>query len=349
MFCIKCGKTLDSSVDVCPDCGTKVVLPEGFDLQKENTVKVDIDMLVGEKTVAADHSALARKAFAAANADTASEPSAEGPEAVVAPVAPTAPVMKDTVPHSPADFDLKSAKKTMNGRSILIDDSPLPGTVPAYLAPAPVQAAPCATPQVQMSATPAVAQKPQGKKTLILIIAAAVLGVAIIAVLLVFFLGGDKKGNGKDNDDKEYVITAAATEKRTEAESGKSDKEDFISDKTGVNTIIGDEENTDRFLFGNENGDEYDEPLTRRPSGNKPVNPFAPDDRNEDDDKDESVLNGSFGDNVDESADSDSGEDNNVENNLQQDNNSNTDEPLEDDNINPEGASSVISLPSING
>ena len=30
MFCIKCGKTLEPTARVCPDCGTKVILPEGF-------------------------------------------------------------------------------------------------------------------------------------------------------------------------------------------------------------------------------------------------------------------------------------------------------------------------------
>lgn len=350
MFCIKCGKTLDTSVDVCPDCGTKVVLPEGFDPNKDDTVKVDIDMLIGEKTVSADHSALVRKAVAAANANTAPEAPAAEPVTDVAPAVPAVPVMQDTVPHSPAGFDLKSAKKTMNGRSILIDDSPLPGAVPAYLAPVPAQAIPSAMPQVQMSA-PAVAQKPQDKKALILIIAAAVLGVALIAVLLVFFLGGDKDD---DRENEENAITAAATEKRTEAESKKSDKEDFISDKTGVNTIIGSLDSTDRFLNGDDeaeddNGYENDRPElpSRRPPTNRPTNPFNSSERPEPDNKDESAISGSLNNNPDESVGSDIDKEDNGENDVAEENNGSTAEIPEENNNEINGYVEVL-LPSIN-
>ncbi len=343
MFCIKCGKTLDTSADVCPDCGTKVVLPEGFDPNKDDTVKVDIDMLIGEKTVSADHSALVRKAVAAANANTVPEATAAEP---VTDVAPVAPVMQDAVPHSPAGFDLKSVKKTMNGRSILIDDSPLPGALPAYLAPVPVQAIPSAMPQVQMSA-PAVAQKPQDKKTLILIIAAAVLGVALIAVILAFFLGGDKD-NDRENEEK--VITVAATEKRTEAESKKSDKEDFISDKTGVNSIIGSLDSTDGYLNGDDeaeddNGYENDRPElpTRRPPTNRPTNPFNSSDRFESADKDESAISGSLNNNPDESVGSDLGEEDDIKNDVAEENNGSTAEIPEENNNEING--SVEALP----
>lgn len=221
MFCIKCGKTLDSSVEVCPDCGTKVVLPEGYEpTVVEKTVKMDMEMLVGEKTVSADHSAIARKAAAAANANTV----ADVPQ--TAPVAPAAPVAQDTVPHSPAGFDLKSVKKVMNGRSILIDDSPLPGTVPAYLAPVAPPAPPVQTAAPSMAydymearpsaaapmAAPVEAKKQPDKK--IIIAAAAVLCVALVAVLLIFAFG--KKDDDADKKDKNNNITAAPTELRTE-------------------------------------------------------------------------------------------------------------------------------------
>lgn len=349
MFCIKCGKTLDMSVDVCPDCGTKVVLPEGFDPNKNDTVKVDIDMLIGEKTVSADHSALVRKAVAAANANTAPEATATEPVTDVAHVAPTVPVMQDAVPHSPAGFDLKSVKKTMNGRSILIDDSPLPGTLPAYLTPVPVQV-PSAMSQVQMSAS-AVAQKTQNKKTLILIIVAAVLGVALIAVILAFFLGGDKD-NDRENEEK--VITASATEIRTEAESKKSDKEDFISDKTGVNSIIGSLDSTDRFLNGDneaekDNGYENNrtELPSRRPPTNRPTNPFNSSDRFESADKDESEISGSLNNNQDESVGSDLGEEDNAENDVAEENNGSTAEIPEENNNEANGSVEALP-PSIN-
>lgn len=350
MFCIKCGKTLDTSVDVCPDCGTKVVLPEGFDPNKDDTVKVDIDMLIGEKTVSADHSALVRKAVAAANANTAPEATAAEPVTDVAPVAPTVPVMQDAVPHSPAGFDLKSVKKTMNGRSILIDDSPLPGTLPAYLTPVPVQAIPSAMSQVQMSA-PAVAQKPQDKKTLIIIIVAAVLGVALIAVILAFFLGGDKD-NDRENEEK--VITASATEIRTEAEPKKSDKEDFISDKTGVNSIIGSLDSTDGYFKGDDeaeddNGYENDRPElpSRRPPTNRPTNPFNSSDRFESADKDESEISGSLNNNTDESVGSDNSEENNVENDVAEENNGSMAEIPEENNNETNGSVEALP-PSIN-
>lgn len=350
MFCIKCGKTLDTSVDVCPDCGTKVVLPEGFDPNKNDTVKVDIDMLIGEKTVSADHSALVRKAVAAANANTAPEATAAEPVTDVAPVAPTVPVMQDAVPHSPAGFDLKSVKKTMNGRSILIDDSPLPGTLPAYLTPVSVQAIPSAMSQVQMSA-PAVAQKPQDKKTLIIIIVAAVLGVALIAVILAFFLSGDKD-NDRENEEK--VITASATEIRTEAESKKSDKEDFISDKTGVNSIIGSLDSTDGYFKGDDeakkdNGYENNrtELPSRRPPTNRPTNPFNSSDSFESADKDESEISGSLNNNTDESVGSDNSEENNVENDAAEENNGSMAEIPEENNNEANGSVEALP-PSIN-
>ncbi|MBP3696568.1 MAG: hypothetical protein J6J45_03400 [Clostridia bacterium] len=350
MFCIKCGKTLDTSVDVCPDCGTKVVLPEGFDPNKNDTVKVDIDMLIGEKTVSADHSALVRKAVAAANANTAPEATAAEPVTDVAPVAPTVPVMQDAVPHSPAGFDLKSVKKTMNGRSILIDDSPLPGTLPAYLTPVPVQAIPSAMSQVQMSA-PAVAQKPQDKKTLIIIIVAAVLGVALIAVILAFFLSGDKD-NDRENEEK--VITASATEIRTEAESKKSDKEDFISDKTGVNSIIGSLDSTDGYFKGDDEAEKdngYENNRTelpsRRPPTNRPTNPFNSSDSFESADKDESEISGSLNNNTDESVGSDNSEENNVENDAAEENNGSMAEIPEENNNEANGSVEALP-PSIN-
>ena len=230
MFCIKCGKTFDSSVSVCPDCGAEVVLPGGF--------------------------------------------------------------------------DLNNAKKTMNGRSILIDDSPLPGTVPAYLASASVpkaQFAPCfAAPEKQ----------PQNKKTLVILVAAAVFCVALIAVILILFLGEDKEEKRKSIEDN--YVTVAETEIHTDEDSKKSDKEDFISDKTGVN-IIGNEETTNRFFngleeFNKENGkNENDESSTRQLPGNRPPNPFSSEDRTDPDNMNDSGLNDMLNGKPDEPVDSENG------------------------------------------
>lgn len=218
MFCIKCGKTLEPSAVACPDCGTNVNGADGFDLHK--ITEPDIEMLSGEKTVAADYGALARKAAAAANANTAAEATAFASAA--------SSVMQDNVPHSPAGFDLKNVKKTMNGRSILIDDSPFPGTVPAYLAP-PVQAAPPLVPQAQRAADDSSSGKPQNKTAVILIIAAAVLAVALIAGVLFFVI------NNKDKDERE---PSAVTEYRTDGESEKLDKSDFTSTETANGILI---------------------------------------------------------------------------------------------------------------
>lgn len=196
MFCIKCGKTIDPFVDACPDCGIKVILPEGF--------------------------------------------------------------------------DMKNVKKTMNGRSILIDDSPLPGTVPAYLASASVKTSLSEMPQGQLAGEPSVEEKPQDKKALILIIAAAVLGVVLIAILVAFFLGDDK--NTIKHKAKENATAAVLTEMRTKGKSEKSNKDDFISDKTGVNTILGSLDSTYGYIEGdNETGkeDKRNEHFTSTYSDNK--------------------------------------------------------------------------------
>lgn len=346
MFCIKCGKTLEPSMDVCPDCGTKVVLPEGFDPNKDNTIKVDIDMLVGEKTVAADHGALARKAAAAASANTATEaPSAEP----VVNTAPVASVVQDSVPHSPAGFDLKSVKKTMNGRSILIDDSPLPGAVPAYIVPAPVQAVPSPMSPAQFTEP---LSKPQKKKTLILIVAAAVLGVALVAVLLAFFLGGDKDKKGRDKDKEEDNGTAVTlAEVGNDDESEKSDKEDFISDKTGVN-IIGDEKETDRFWDkdddeGKENGDRNEslESPSRRPPSNRPTNPFNSEDRTEPDNDNSPVLNVPTVNNPDKPVSSDTAE--NIGDNDKEETNRVYGEEYEENETKPEENDFSETLPNV--
>lgn len=221
MFCIKCGKTLDPCAVVCPDCGTKAVIPDGFDLHKKT--EPDIEMLSGEKTVAADYGALARKAAAAANANTTAEVTASDPVSAVS------SVMQDAVPHSPAGFDLNSVRKTMNGRSILIDDSPFPGTVPAYLAP-PVQAAPSVMPQAQYAADDSAYDKTQNKTALILIIAAAVFAVALVAGVL-FFVLNDKN---KDKEEREPSTKVTVTESKFE----KLDKDDFISDETASGTLV---------------------------------------------------------------------------------------------------------------
>lgn len=224
MFCIKCGKTLDPSATVCPGCGTAVVVPEGFD--PHNNTETDIEMLGSEKTVAADYSAIARKAVAASNANTAEEATA------VQPVPAVSSVMQDTVPHSPAGFELKNVKKTMNGRSILIDDSPLPGVMPAYLAP-PVQAVP-AMPQAQSAVAASVNEKPQKKTVTILIIAVAVLSVALVACVLFFiFNGKDKEKEGSEPSTK-----VAVSEEQTIDNAEKLDKDDFTSDETASGTLV---------------------------------------------------------------------------------------------------------------
>lgn len=274
MFCIKCGKTLDSSAESCPDCGTKVVLPEGYEpTVVEKTVKMDMEMLVGEKTVSADHSAIARKAAAAATANTV----ADAPQA--------APVVQDAVPHSPAGFDFKSVKKVMNGRSILVDDSPLPGTVPAYLAPvappavqnaAPsmaydymdAQTAPLAAPSAAIAA-PVASKKKTDKKVIILIAAAAALCVALIAVLLIFAF--DKKDDDAEKNDKKNNITAAPTEMQQEEttfDKGAYEQQQEETEQYEVETEIYTEEYTEQETT-DENGEDETE-ISSLPDSNLP-------------------------------------------------------------------------------
>lgn len=189
MFCIKCGKVLDPSAKICPDCGTKVILPEGFE-PDNGAGNIDVDMLIGEKTVSADHSALARKAAAAANAQSAPAPSFSVP-------APT-PAAEPAVPHSPAGFDLDKAKKIMNGRSILIDDSPVPLSSPLGTS----QAAPVANKKQEPASA--------GKKTkLIIIIAAIVEVIAVIGAILAVALSGRDDVSEKEKPSETAVETTA--------------------------------------------------------------------------------------------------------------------------------------------
>lgn len=202
MFCIKCGKVLDASAKVCPDCGTKVVLPDGFEAES-STVKTDADMLSGEKTVSADHNAIAKKAAAAANAEVT----------VSAPV--PAPVADSAVPHAPAGFDLDKAKKIMNGRSILIDDSPLPDAMPVATTPA-VASAPAASLVAEKRDEPVSADK---KTKLIVLIAAIVAVAAVIGVVLAVALSGRNNGedSAKENTSGTTVAETAAEESTTHA------------------------------------------------------------------------------------------------------------------------------------
>lgn len=166
MFCIKCGKALEPTACVCPDCGTKVILPEGFVSESSDTVDMDADMLTGEKTVAADYEAIARKAATSAK-------SAE-------------PVTLFQEPKFSTGFDLNSAKKIMNGRSILIDDSPAPAAMPSFVAAAPAP--------VQNGGDPDNAKK--NNYAVIIIAAIAVIAVAIGAVFAVRFFKEDEKDDG---------------------------------------------------------------------------------------------------------------------------------------------------------
>ena len=196
MFCIKCGKTLDSSARVCPDCGTKVVLPEGFVPDEEDTM--NIDLLTGEKTVAADHEALARKAAAAS--------------------------AKPEEPKFSTGFDLNSAKKIMNGRSILIDDSPAPSATPVFTAaPAPVQ-------------NPQNNNKPDSKKYIIIIVAAvAVIAVALAAIFIVI---NSKKDNEENNENSSDIATVETTVGETHP-SFPNDKEEIFTERFEENTTLG--------------------------------------------------------------------------------------------------------------
>ena len=236
MFCIKCGKTLDPSTTVCPDCGTKVVLPEGFDLQNETATMLDIDMLIGEKTVSADHSAIARKAAAATSEQANDTPATTKP-------AEPAPVAEPSVPHSPTGFDLNGAKKIMNGRSILIDDSPTPGSMPVYTAAAPASAPVTAN------------NNPDNKKLLIALIAAIVAIAVIAGILLFVFLGKDKdKEKGSDREDI-TLPTISETERATE-ESEEESTHNTIGELLDITEE--DEENIT---------EPYEEKITRRPLG----------------------------------------------------------------------------------
>lgn len=191
MFCFKCGKTLDPSVSVCPDCGTEVVLTEGFESHTENIAEAGVNMLDGE-------------------------------------------------PSPPTGFDLNGVKKVMNGKSILIDDSPLPGTVPAYRAAAPKPVTPPAFAQSPVEqppvkaptppAAPAVtepvaavsesvanenpdsAKKKLDRSILILIIISVVLGMILVFLIFSIFFGKNLDLFKGRNKDKENTAITAVTD-----------------------------------------------------------------------------------------------------------------------------------------
>ncbi|MBR6785535.1 MAG: zinc ribbon domain-containing protein [Clostridia bacterium] len=215
MFCVKCGKTLEPNAHACPDCGTKVVLPEGYIPESESIVTIDVDMLTGEKTVAADHNAIARKA--AENAQPA-KPSANAPAFQAPP-----PVAMPEKPKFSTGFDLNSAKKIMNGRSILIDDSPAPSAMPAFASPSAA---------VQNTA------ESNNKKYIVVIIAAiAVIAVALGAILFVLFSqNGEDDG---DNDSRsEKTTTETAVSETAPFNSGK--EENPSKNYFEENTTLGD-------------------------------------------------------------------------------------------------------------
>lgn len=270
MFCIKCGKTLDPSATVCPECGTAVVIPDGFDLHAETNTQQDNELLGSEKTVAADYGVIARKAAQAVNASSFAETE------VTEPVRVAGPVMQDSVPHSPAGFNLKNVKKTMNGRSILIDDSPLPGSLPAYLAP-PVQAVQPIVPSVSYAApTPAAAEeKTQNSKAVIIAVVAAVVVVALVAGVL-FFVFSNKN---KNEDSVDSAQKTSVSEEMTKDKSEKLDKEDFVYDETKGDTLVN--SYTDFYIDGG--ADKGDDEITvtetetvNRQPGIKPAVPVSP-------------------------------------------------------------------------
>lgn len=149
------------------------------------------------------------------------------------------PDMQDVEPSPSTGFDLSGAKKVMNGRSILIDDSPLPGTVPAYCAPVPKPVTPSAftqspveqppvyvSPQSASQAAepivtvpvanvnPAAEKKKLDRSILILIVISVVLGL-VLAVLMFSIFFGEKldfkdrvrNANNKNSTDVTQMVS----------------------------------------------------------------------------------------------------------------------------------------------
>ena len=96
MFCNKCGKADETTNKVFSDCGRKAVFSDDSDTDSE-------------KTVTADYEAIARKAAVASFSTFQAEK-----------------LKKST------GFDINNAKTVMNGRSVLIDDSPVSDTTSVY-------------------------------------------------------------------------------------------------------------------------------------------------------------------------------------------------------------------------